>query len=106
MSNMSIIFNIMKEEYDRLIEAEQVYRKSVEREIRGAPRIKHIGNKDYLYLEKRNGKKVVYEYVGSADSNKALKIIESVKRRRKDMEALRRVRKDLKDVKKVLRGKI
>jgi len=103
---MSIIFQIMKEEYDRLCEAEKAYSKSAESEVQGAPRIKRIGNKDYLYLERRKGKKVLYKYVGAADSKKALKIVESVKHRRKDIEALRRIRKDLKDVRKVLRGKI
>ena len=103
---MSIIFGIMKEEYDRLREAEGVYRKSVEKAVQGAPRIKHIGNKDYLYLEKRKGHKVVDEYVGPAESKKAVEIVNVVKRRRKDQESLKKVLRDLKDVKKVLRGKI
>lgn len=103
---MSIIFHIMKEELDRLCEAEKAYSKSAQSHVQGAPRIKHIGNKDYLYLEKRQGPKVLDEYVGPADSPKAIHVIESVKQRRKDIQALRRVRKDLKDVRKVLRGKI
>ncbi len=103
---MSIIFQIMKEEYDRLVEAEQVYQKGIQKEYEGSPRIKHIGNKDYLYLQKREGKRVVYRYIGNAESKKALSVIESVKRRRKDQEALKRIRHDLKDVRKVLRGKI
>jgi hypothetical protein len=103
---MSIIFHIMKEEHDRLIEAESVYRKSVEKAVQGAPRIKHIGNKNYLYLEKREGQKVVYDYVGPADSEQAAKILDVIKRRRKDRESLKKIRADLKDVRKVLRGKI
>jgi hypothetical protein len=96
----------MQEEYDRLVEAEVVYRKSVESAVQGAPRIKHIGNKDYLYLEQRNGPKVVYNYVGPAESEKSAEILGAVKRRRKDQESLKKVLNDLKDVKKVLRGKI
>jgi hypothetical protein len=103
---MSIIFHIMKEEHQRLLEAENAYNKGVLREVKGSPRIKHLGNKDYLYVEKREGAKVVYEYVGAADSEKALNVLESIKRRRKDAESLKKVRNDLKDVKKVLRGKI
>ncbi len=103
---MSIIFHIMKEEHDRLLEAESVYRKSVENAVQGAPRVKHIGNKDYLYLERRDGRKVIDEYVGPAESEKAVEILNMVKRRRKDQESLKKVRRDLKDVKKVLRGKI
>ena len=103
---MSIIFGIMKEEYNRLREAESVYRKSVEKAVHGAPRIKHIGNKDYLYLERRNGRKIIDEYVGPAESKKAVEVLNIIKRRRKDQESLKKVRQDLKDVKKVLRGKI
>jgi hypothetical protein len=103
---MSIIFNIMKEEFDRLVEAEGVYRKSIEKAVQGAPRIKHIGNKEYLYLERRDGLKVVDKYVGSVDSKKAVEILNMVKRRRKDQESLKKVLHDLKDVKKVLRGKV
>jgi hypothetical protein len=103
---MSIIFGIMKEEYDRLIEAEEAYRKSVEKAVPGAPRIKHIGNRDYLYLERREGKKVIDKYIGPADSEKAKAIMNEINQRRKDMESLKRIKKDLKDVKKVLRGKI
>jgi hypothetical protein len=103
---MSIIFHIMKEEYDRLVEAENVYRKSVENAVQGAPRIKHIGNRDYLYLERRNGRKVMDEYVGPAESKKAIDILNAVKQRRKDRGSLKNVLHDLKDVRKVLRGKI
>lgn len=103
---MSIIFGIMKEEYDRLCEAERIYRKSVDSAVQGAPRIKHIGSKDYLYLERRDGQKVIYEYVGPAGNEKAAAVLNAVKRRRKDQESLKRIMLDLKDVKKVLRGKI
>jgi hypothetical protein len=103
---MSIIFHIMKEEYGRLNEAERVYRRSVEKAVKGAPRIKRIGKKAYLYLESRNGGKVGDEYVGPADSEKALKVMEEVKRRRKDQKSLKKIRADLKEVKRVLRGKI
>jgi hypothetical protein len=96
----------MKDEFDRLVEAEGVYRKSVENAVQGAPRIKHIGNKDYLYLERRVGHKIIDEYVGPAESKKALEILNVVKRRRKDQESLKKVLHDLKDVKKVLRGKV
>lgn len=103
---MSIIFHIMKEENQRLLEAERVYLKHVNLEVKGSPRIKHFGKKDYLYVEKREGPKVVYDYIGPAGGEKALKVLESIKRRRKDAESLKKVRNDLKDVKKVLRGKI
>jgi hypothetical protein len=103
---MSTIFHIMKEEYDRLTEAEQVYRKNIALMPKGTPRIKNIRNKDYLYLTRREGAKVVDEYIGVADSDKAKKIIEQVNKRKKFTQLLKETKKMLKDVKKVLRGKI
>lgn len=103
---MSIVFDIMKEELARLDEAERVYHKCVLSAVQGAPRIKRIGNNNYLYLERRHGDKVVYQYVGPAAAAKAVAVLDAVKRRRKDMLSLRRVRADLKDVRRVLRGKI
>ena len=103
---MSIIFHIVKEEYDRLIEAQDVYKERISKEIRGSPRTKHFGKKDYLYLEYRDGEKIVYKYVGEGNSPKAIEVLESVKRRKKNEESLKKVKLDLKDVKKVLRGKI
>jgi hypothetical protein len=103
---MSIVFNIMKEELNRLSEAERVYRKSVRSAVQGAPRIKHIGSRDYLYLERRDGRKVVYHYVGPAANVNAVQVLDAVKRRRKDQASLRNICNDLKDVRKVLRGRI
>lgn len=96
----------MKEEYERLIDADRAYRNSIKKMPHGSPRIKHIRNNDYLYLARRDGAKVVYDYVGAADSDDAKKIIEQVEQRRRYAKLLRDIHHDLKDVKKVLRGKI
>lgn len=103
---MGIIFDIVKEEHSRLNEALQVYGKRIAHEIKGASRIKLVGNKKYLYIEKREGPRVVYKYIGEIHSPKAASALESIKRRKKNEESFKRVRNDLKDVKKVLRGKI
>lgn len=103
---MSTIFHIMKEEYERLTEAERVYSKKIAQMPKGTPRIKHIRNKDYLYLTRRKGTKVVDDYIGAADSDKARKTIEQVNKRKKFAQLLKETRKTLKEVKKTLRGKI
>jgi len=103
---MSTIFHVMKEEYDRLIEADHAYRHNIEQMPQGSPRVKHIRNGNYLYLARRNGTKVVYDYIGPVDSEKAIKIIEQVERRKRFEGLLKEIHRNLKDVKKVLRGKI
>jgi hypothetical protein len=104
--SVNTIFHVMKEEYDRLIEADQAYRHSIEKMPHGAPRIKHIRNHDYLYLARRNGEKVIYDYIGAVNSEHAKKILEQVKRRKRFEGLLKDIHRNLKDVKKVLRGKI
>jgi hypothetical protein len=103
---MSTIFHVMKEEYDRLIEADQAYRNNIKQMPHGSPRIKHIRKRDYLYLARRNGAKVAYDYIGPVDSEKSKKIIELVQRRKRFEGLLKDIHRNLKDVKKVLRGKI
>jgi hypothetical protein len=103
---MSTIFHIMKEEYDRLTEAERVYEQNIDSMPKGTPRIKHIRNRDYLYLAHRQGEHVIDDYIGPADSDKAKQTVEQVRKRKRFQQLLREVRQALKDVKKVLRGKI
>jgi hypothetical protein len=103
---MSTIFHVMKEEYDRLIEADHTYRHNIEQMPQGSPRVKHIRNGNYLYLARRNGTKVIYDYIGPADSDQAKKILEQVARRKRFEVLLKDIHHNLKDVKKVLRGKI
>jgi hypothetical protein len=96
----------MKEEYDRLIEADLAYRRNIEKMPHGSPRIKRIRNRDYLYLARREGSKVVYDYIGAVDSEQAKKTIEQIDRRKRYEGLLKDIHRNLKDVKKVLRGKI
>jgi len=103
---MSTIFHIMKEEYQRLTEAELVYRKNIEQMPKGSPRIKHIRNRDYLYLARRDGKRVAYQYIGHLNSDKAKKTMEQINKRKRFVQFLKEIRGSLKDVRKVLRGKI
>ncbi|MBN1759043.1 MAG: hypothetical protein JW863_12035 [Chitinispirillaceae bacterium] len=96
----------MKEEYDRLNEADRAYRNNIKNMPKGAPRIKRLRNKDYLYLARRKNDKVIYDYIGAAGSEKANKILKQVAQRRRYAKLLQGIRHDLRDVKKVLRGKI
>ena len=103
---MSTIFHVMKEEHDRLVEADQAYRSSIDKLPAGSVRVKHIRNRDYLYLARRAGAKVVDDYVGPIDSAKAKEVLEQIKRRKRFEGLLKEIRQGLKDVKKVLRGKV
>ena len=106
---MGLIFSIMKEEYGRLIEAIQFYKKKVdeeERNFKGSAKIRFRGKNKYLYLQRRDGGKIIHEYIGEIHSKRAIAAVESINKRKKHEEYLKDLSSTLKDVKKVLRGKI
>ena len=106
---MGLIFSIMKEEYGRLIEAIEFYKKKVdeeERNFKGSAKIRFRGKNQYLYLQRRDGKRIIHEYIGEVRSKKAIAALESVNKRKKHEKSVKDLSNTLKDVKKVLRGKI
>lgn len=102
---MSSIFHIIEEENERLNEAKAAYEAAIAKEEQGAPQIKRVGNKDYLYLARRVGKKVKFSYVGHLDEHSSRSVLDSVKMRREYEVLLRGIKKDLKEVRKALRGR-
>ena len=103
---MSVIFHVMKEEFERLQETETAYTKAISDMPRGTPRIQQRRNKNYLYLEYRDGDRVIHDYIGPQESDKAKEVLEQVAQRRRYEKLLKETKSALKDVRKVLRGKI
>ena len=102
---MSSVFHVIEEENERLNEAKAAYEAAIGKEEQGAPQIKRVGRKDYLYLARRNRDKVQFRYVGHIQGEKARKVLDSVKKRRDYEELLKGIKKDLKEVRKALRGR-
>jgi hypothetical protein len=103
---MSVIFHVIKEEFDRLQETESAYVKAIIKMPRGSPRIQKRRNKNYLYLEYRDGNRVIHDYIGPQESDKAKTVLEKVAQRWRYEKLLKETKSALKDVRKVLRGKI
>jgi hypothetical protein len=103
---MSVIFHVLKEEFDRLIETETSYTKAIAGMPRGTPRIRLRRKIKYLYLEYRDGEKIVHAYVGPQDSQKAKDVMDKIAQRRRYEKLLKETKTALKEVKKALRGKI
>jgi hypothetical protein len=102
---MSSIFHVIEEEFERLNEAMLAYKAAINREELGAPQIKRVGRKNYLYLARRRGKKVKFRYVGNVEDKNARKVLDSVKKRREYEILLKGIKSDLKEVRKALRGR-
>jgi hypothetical protein len=102
---MSSVFHVIEEENERLHEAKAAYEAAIAKEEQGAPQIKRVGRKDYLYLAHRKGDKIIYHYVGHLDGKGSRRVLDSVKRRREYEALLKGIKEDLKEVKKALRGR-
>jgi hypothetical protein len=103
---MSVIFHVLKEEYERLIETEAAYSKAISEMPQGTPRIRQVRQREYLYLEYRDGQRVIHQYVGPRESPKAQQTLDKVAQRKRYQQLLKQTEAALKDVRKALRGKI
>ena len=103
---MAVIFHVLREEYERLQETESAYSKAIADMPRGTPRVQQRRNRNYLYLEYRAGNRVINEYVGPENSDKAKTVLEQVEQRRRYEKLLKETKSALKEVRKALRGKI
>ena len=102
---MGIIRGILEEELDRLKELEVFYKEKIEDSIRGSVSVKERGGRKYLYLAHREGKKVVFEYVGKDEPEIRDALNERIRQRKEYQEKLRQVKENIKEVKRALRGK-
>jgi hypothetical protein len=103
---MAVIFHVLKEEFERLQETESAYSKAIADMPRGTPRILTRRKKNYLYLEYRDGNRIIHDYIGPEDSDKAKNILEKVAQRKRYEKLLKESKSALKEVRKALRGKI
>ncbi|HEX7510092.1 MAG TPA: hypothetical protein VF335_02230 [Chitinivibrionales bacterium] len=103
---MAVIFHVLKEEFERLKETENGYSKAIANMPRGTPRMQQRRSKKYLYLEYRDGGKIIHKYIGPQDSDQSKKVLDTIAQRRRYEKLLNETKSALKDVRKVLRGKI
>lgn len=103
---MAVIFHVLKEEFERLQETEHGYSKAIAVMPRGTPSIHIRRNKKYLYLQYRDGDRIIHDYIGPQGSDKAKETLEKVAQRKRYEKLLKETKSALKDVKKALRGKI
>ena len=96
---MSILMEVLQEEMERLRRQQAAYEADLQELPKGYISKKNIRGKETCYLQRRDGDKIVSEYI----SPKNLQITEEQIKRRKQLESsLRRVKSDQKKLKKVL----
>ena len=96
---MSILMEVLKEELDRLERQQAVYERDLQAIPKGYISKKKISGKEYCYLQYRDGRRVVSQYIAAEDLPK---VEFQVKRRRQLEASLRRVREDQIKLRKVV----
>jgi len=102
---MSIIKGILKEELARLEDLCVFYEKKLSEFPRGSISVKERNGKRYIYLARREDKKVVFKYIGK-DIPEVMNVLNEQLRQRKEFQSkLHQAKDNLKEVKRSLRGK-
>lgn len=96
---MSFLIGVFKEELDRLEQEKVVFEEQLQLLPKGYISKKKIAGKEYCYLQRREGGKVISQYIAAGDLPK---IEVQIKRRKRLEESLRRIREDQKKLRKVL----
>ncbi len=102
---MSVIRGILEEERDRLEELSVFYKEKIAEAPRGSISVKERGGKRYIYLARREDKKIIFEYVGKDILEVRNALNERIRQRKEYQAKLRQARENLKEVKRALRGK-
>jgi hypothetical protein len=102
---MSVIRGILEEERDRLEELSVFYKEKIAEAPRGSISVKERGGKRYIYLARREDKKIIFEYVGKDVPEVRNALNERIRQRKEYQAKLRQARENLKEVKRALRGK-
>ena len=100
---MKVLKGILKEEQERLKEAQGSYEREIAQLPKGSVQLKRIKERDYAYRAYRRGKRVVYEYVGDLQPEELKGLKQKIELRQRYEEKLREVKMNLKEVKRMIR---
>ena len=99
---MSNVKDILKDEKERLI----ILKNQIEEQIASLPKgslsKKKRSNRLYYYLAYRDGKRVIFKYVGKENALEVIFLDKAIRKRRKIEKRLRDIKKDFKDIKRGL----
>lgn len=102
---MSILKDVLSDEYERLKSLEEWYKQEILSLPKGSISLKKRRDREYLYINYRENNKVKSDYVGFAASEKAVDTANKIKQRKNYEEELKTVKQDLKELKRALYGK-
>ncbi len=101
---MSVIKDVIKEEYNRLNSLVELYDQKISAFPKGSLSIKKRNGHPYCYRAYRDQGKVKFVYLGKPDSPEAKDFIRKVDKRHKYEEKRKKSLENLKEVKVLLRA--
>lgn len=101
---MAVVIDILDNERGRLVKLLSKYESELSELPKGSMSFKKRSNRDYVYLAHREGKKVVFDYVGPASSDAVQELSQRIERRKELEEKIRQVKQNLKAVERSLRA--
>jgi len=100
---MSIVKDIIKEEYDRLISLLNDYNEDINKLPKGSISEKKIKNNFYYYLAYRKKDRVIFEYLGKKNSDKYIEIKKGLSERRKIKSEIDKIKQNIKEIEKYIK---
>ena len=98
----TVIYNTLKEEKERNLQRQEVYKREIESLRKGSLITKTVSGKPYYYLKYRQGNDVIDEYIGN-DENKVEKIKREIGRRKYLRGVVKRLEIEYKQISKIVK---
>ena len=98
----TIIYSTLKEEKQRNLELQDIYKAKLTQYPRGSLMTKTVNGKNYYYLHYRDGKKTKSDYIGN-DEKAAEDIKKSIAERNRAQFVLRRLKKEYKEICRIVK---
>lgn len=100
---MSVVGDVIKEEYNRLLSLIDLYDRKIAESIKGSISVKKRGSHVYYYLAYRENKRVKFRYIGKKGCSQVQEYTLEIEKRRKYEEMRKKTKESLKEIKKLLR---
>ena len=102
---MSIVFGVLREEYERLRQLAAAYRDNIAKLPKGSLQIKQRQGHGYVYLTYREQRKVISQYIGKTGSPRVQELMQQITARKQYEQKLKQVSQDLQEIWQILHGK-
>lgn len=101
---MAVVMDILDNERMRLVKLLSKYESEISQMPRGSISMKKRSSRDYAYLAHREGKRVVFDYVGPAYADAVQELRQMIERRKELEDKVRQAKQNLKAVERSLRA--